>query len=413
MNTKTRFTAALLPITLALACGETSTSAPDAPAGVAASAQAGHIEVRWADQSDNEEGFVVGRMELSMVDAIPDLATLEELTTVTADQEVFRDDGVVEGRFYAYAIAAENEHGRSEFVLQGGAGVATLSTDPSAGCVVAVITEDDPDGDGLSTALENEGWLVRFDESGQGDVTEVRVMSDPTSGDSDGDGVCDALERQLRTNPVSSDTDGDGLTDADEIRVWGSSPTNVDSDADAEGNSAFFDGAEVERYGTSPTLADTDGDGRSDFVEINQNATNALLADVPRPQIEISSAIQVDLHVELSNGTVNTAAITSSLTESTEATTGYTLETSTSSALDLYTEATVGVSLGTTNGAKYSTTSSVTGTFVDEMGLTFDTASTESSRDAYSQAVASASTRGQTIRGGTLSTTVSIHNGGT
>ena len=67
MNTKTRFTAALLPITLALACGETSTSAPDAPAGVAASAQAGHIEVRWADQSDNEEGFVVnGNRRLSM-----------------------------------------------------------------------------------------------------------------------------------------------------------------------------------------------------------------------------------------------------------------------------------------------------------------------------------------------------------
>jgi hypothetical protein len=143
----------------------------------------------------------------------------------------------------------------------------------------------DPDGDGLLTTIENQGWtVVTTDASGA--IHQETVTSDPNLKDTDSDGLDDNVERQMNLNPRLIDTDGDGLTDFEESRVYFTNPAAVDTDNDAAGDPRFLDGSEVLTRGTSPNLADTDGDNRSDRGEFLQNG-NALISDLPRPFIDI------------------------------------------------------------------------------------------------------------------------------
>ena len=79
-------------------------------------------------------------------------------------------------------------------------------------------------------------------------------MSNPTSNDSDNDGVSDGQEVLVyQSNPNANDTDGDGVTDGQEV-ASGSNLTNIDEDNDGLINSR--DG-----------LLDTDGDGLPNFAD--------------------------------------------------------------------------------------------------------------------------------------------------
>ncbi|MCH7993330.1 MAG: hypothetical protein IIB57_02690, partial [Planctomycetes bacterium] len=72
----------------------------------------------------------------------------------------------------------------------------------------------DTDGDGLTDAQEQfAGWIVRV--AGQ-PPEGVRVFSNPGVPDTYLDGLPDLVENLLRINPTSQDTDGDGLSDFDE-----------------------------------------------------------------------------------------------------------------------------------------------------------------------------------------------------
>lgn len=129
------------------------------------------------------------------------------------------------------------------------------------------------------------------DGDGLDDAFEIAVShGDPLSADGDGDGLSDSLEYAIGTNPRSSDTDGDNLPDKWEYdghldprsaigedgwsgdpdgdglengreKSLGTSPTNDDTDGDD-----LDDGLEVS-IGTSPLLADSDYDGLSDSQE--------------------------------------------------------------------------------------------------------------------------------------------------
>ncbi|NIX25229.1 MAG: hypothetical protein GWN07_37690, partial [Actinobacteria bacterium] len=87
-----------------------------------------------------------------------------------------------------------------------------------------------------------------------------------------------------------TDTDGDGISDADEKRIWRSNPTRQDTDEDG-----LADSTDVE-FDTSPILDDTDGDGFNDYEELFELNRDPLLADLPRPQIVVTS---YDLQLEV------------------------------------------------------------------------------------------------------------------
>ena len=69
-----------------------------------------------------------------------------------------------------------------------------------------------------------------------------------SASDQDLDGVSDSDEAKYKTNPTSSDTDEDGLTDYQEIFNFKTDPLKADTDSDG-----LADGYEVRR-GTNPSV---------------------------------------------------------------------------------------------------------------------------------------------------------------
>ena len=121
---------------------------------------------------------------------------------------------------------------------------------------------DDTDGDGLADSVEEHGLRdgsgriyftdasLRFtdeddlsdgeeagnvmytEEDADGNVLAYYIMlTDPSRGDTDGDGVDDLDETIMKTLPWCYDTDGDGLSDGEELAL-GYDPTDADPDGD-------------------------------------------------------------------------------------------------------------------------------------------------------------------------------------
>jgi hypothetical protein len=220
-------------------------------------------------------------------------------------------------------------------------GIEFLDKDESRGCdgvyVADPIVDTDPnhmdtDGDGLNDKIELTG--VDYRGSAFADELErmglaaflgtdglVDVISDPTSIDSDGDGLLDSDEYgpngvifYSSSHPCMWDTDGDerpdfedpcpmnldttcdpsmaapgadtdsdGLDDYTEVFLLGTDPNNKDTDGDK-----LFDGEEdVTKDGiiqiwlgeTDPKVPDTDGDGLTDGIEVKSLGTDPNIVD--------------------------------------------------------------------------------------------------------------------------------------
>lgn len=120
--------------------------------------------------------------------------------------------------------------------------------------------DTDSDNDGL---LDNEE-----DRNRDGDIGDFE--SDPLDADGDNDGISDVDEFDNGTNPSSNDTDEDGLLDnAEDVDADGivdageTDPLDADSD-----NDTLLDGDEVVD-GSDPNDANTDGDCFTDGAEVN------------------------------------------------------------------------------------------------------------------------------------------------
>lgn len=131
------------------------------------------------------------------------------------------------------------------------------------------------------TPLSGLFVVVDTDMDGLPDLWETLYGLNPNSadgndgaaGDPDGDGLTNALEFDPhKTKPNVADTDGDTLSDGAEVNTHHTNPTVVDTDSDS-----VPDGQEV-TLGSNPTLVDSDGDGATDGTEV-ANGTNAAVAN--------------------------------------------------------------------------------------------------------------------------------------
>jgi len=122
----------------------------------------------------------------------------------------------------------------------------------------------DADGDGLTDGQEEfVGWIVRA--TTPGGVVVRRVFSNPNTPDTDLDFLPDYVEHALGTDPTSQDTDGDGLSDFDEL----SSAQLAAFERFNDYFPGFFlDGSASMAYGTDPLSYDTDGDTLTDDFEL-------------------------------------------------------------------------------------------------------------------------------------------------
>jgi len=144
---------------------------------------------------------------------------------------------------------------------------------------------DDNDEDGVPDSWElNYFNNTLFDESADPDddgltnLEEFNLRTDPTSQDSDNDGLNDKIEYTVHlTDPANPDSDQDGLSDAEEIN--GQVPTNpLLSDSDGDG---INDPEELVKYNTNPNDRDTDKDGANDKYELEKGYDPTDPGDVP------------------------------------------------------------------------------------------------------------------------------------
>ncbi|MBK7857702.1 MAG: hypothetical protein IPJ65_03545 [Archangiaceae bacterium] len=385
---------------------------PSAPSAVTATAQTATIQVGWSAATADVTEFVIARAIVPAMGSVPAQTELATIGSAPSTATTFDDADVEPGHFYVYAVSARGAGGKSSFTLMTG----TVSlTAMGSSCAKNPVTATDSDGDGLADADENTGWDVLVDEDGTGTLTTREVKSSPFAADTDGDGICDPEESSLKLDPRQSDTDGDGLSDFDEVNRWGSSATNVDSDMDSHGNSAFYDGAELMNFGTSPTLADTDGDGRSDFEEINQNGTNALVAEVPQPKLEVVSAVDISVDIMTSTGMMMANAVTTRQEKGTTNTLGKTSSSATTQSIESSFEVTAEASAGYPSGAsvKASGTYSEKEGYVQETSTSISRQSQQSSEDTYEQLSSQLISQEQTVTGGHLAVDFEIQNLGT
>ncbi len=135
--------------------------------------------------------------------------------------------------------------------------------------------DPDTDDDGLL-----DGWEVYANQIGWGclklDFSYVDPFEPPSNpgwagADTDCDGFNNSMESWFFTNPFDEDTDGDDLADIDETMSYSTDPTSIDSDFDG-----LDDGFEV-GY-SNPTNRDTDNDGMLDGWEEFHNL-NLLVND--------------------------------------------------------------------------------------------------------------------------------------
>lgn len=119
----------------------------------------------------------------------------------------------------------------------------------------------------VDTDVPSDGDL---DDDGLSDDCELSVEGlDPTSADSDNDGLDDGEEDanlncevdEGETDPTNQDTDADGITDGGEA-LYECDPLDPDTDDDG-----IYDGHEIAFSHTDPTDPDSDDDGCLDGVE--------------------------------------------------------------------------------------------------------------------------------------------------
>ena len=271
----------------------------------------------------------------------------------------------------------------------------------------------DADGDGLTNGEELAGWAIQVDRIGLGERVSEQVTSDPLLADTDGDGLTDQQEFQ-KTNPRARDTDGDTLSDADEVNIYLSIPSSVDSDGDsisgATSNAQLWDGEEVNKWGTSPSLVDTDGDNRSDFDEIISNATNPLVAQVPSVELDFAGTMDVRLGVTYSDSMGVETSYGSEYALTTNEASSRTDTVATTESIETNTTISVEASSGLPPGVSASYSRSTTEGFSTENSAGITRAESRQAQRAYQSSRAAAQNRTVESSTGSLSIGMKIGN---
>src|SRR5439155_5600359 len=139
------------------ASATTSAAEPAAPSALSATAvSTSQINLSWADNSTNENGFQIERS--------PDGVTFSPLATVAANVTTYVDTGLSAGTTYHYRVRAYNESGPSDY-----------SNSASATTVGPLIALSDLSAAAISTTRIDLAWT---DNSSNEDGFAIQRSSD-------------------------------------------------------------------------------------------------------------------------------------------------------------------------------------------------------------------------------------------
>jgi len=182
----------------------------------------------------------------------------------------FNTAGTASGVFVSgnYVYVADGDNGLVVFDISNPSAPFEAEQVSTVGAATGVYVDGDTVYVATGTAgLEIFSILPDSDGDGLLDSWEMEHFGNLSQGphdDFDGDGISNWGEYLAGTDPTSPDTDGDGLTDYEEIWIYNTDPRIADTDGDG-----LSDGDEVLLHGTNPLLVDTDGDGMNDKWELD------------------------------------------------------------------------------------------------------------------------------------------------
>lgn len=176
----------------------------------------------WCRHEDLNTGVSSSHFTTLRYDVLPgtidDFASWRGVTPLDHDGDGLRDSNETISDPWKYDTDADGLN--DKFEVETGTNPKKYDTDDD-GLLDAFefvydtnATSSDTDGDGLSDYLEEAGWVIAFNYTGDASKPfTMHVHSDPRVIDTDGDGVDDNLEYWSDLNPRSQDTDGDGIKD--------------------------------------------------------------------------------------------------------------------------------------------------------------------------------------------------------
>jgi len=135
---------------------------------------------------------------------------------------------------------------------------------------LAALLPPDGDLDGVSDGEDNCPLLANATQLDY----DADGQGDACDADDDNDGLDDADEAAAGTNPLNPDTDNDTLSDGDEVNSYSTNPLLADSDADGFGDAVEVAAGSDPNSGSS-IPASTNGDINNDGI---LNAADVLLA---------------------------------------------------------------------------------------------------------------------------------------
>ncbi|NCG17908.1 MAG: hypothetical protein GWP91_02715 [Rhodobacterales bacterium] len=145
----------------------------------------------------------------------------------------------------------------------------------------------DDDGDGVPTANEDvngDGNWDNDDLDGDGIASYLDDDEVDVSRDTDGDGITDVQEGIIGSDPSSADTDGDGFSDGDEVGDI-NNPTDTDGDGTPDLRDADDDndGLLTEDESDGGTALDSDGDGIPNHLDSDSDGDGVMDGRDPFP----------------------------------------------------------------------------------------------------------------------------------
>lgn len=194
--------------------------------------------------------------------------------------------------------------------------------------------QEDPDGDGLTNAAEED------------------ANTDPTLADGDGDGLADPDELDGETDPLDFDTDNDSLEDGDELQpAFGTDPLNPDSDGDGipDGNETYTTVVRNQSLGIRVGMIGAGNASKSVSIE---RPTNVIFGEYAPWNVPVSAFVELESEQEFDQAALTISYNESRIIEGNESTLAiytYNETTDTYDRLDSTTDPTNNTVTATTN----------------------------------------------------------------